>query len=589
MFFNLNFKIMKYIILLLSLILPFNLISQVTFTDVAPALGVNDAGAGQGVVFLDINNDGYLDIFNVNNNTTIRLWMNNGGTSFTDVSTAWGITGTYATRGIAAADFDNDGNIDVMVGNYNQTLLLYKNTGTAFTNFTTNAGVNFTGWGGSINWIDFNMDGKVDAIYGNDGVPYHYNYMFRNDNGTSFTNVAYSIGLVDSMSTLCIGSADYDNDGDMDLFLGSQTAGTPGTGILYRNNGNGTFTDVTSASQLITMSYTWGCDWGDFDNDGDMDLYLGHSNGPNQLFQNNGSGTFTDVSMTYGVNDPTSTYSCGWADYDNDGDLDLYVANGSTGIDKLYRNDGSTFTDVAASVGTNDSRHSACISWGDYNNDGFMDLYLVNNGTENRLYKSNAGNSNKWVEFRLRGVTSNRSAIGARVTVKAGSLTMIREVQGGSGGKGMNSLPVEFGLGSASNIDSLIIRWPNGTYFRTANVVVNRIYDVVEGQGIVGGIIGINPVAFEYRLNQNFPNPFNPETSIWYQLENAGYVHLEVFDVRGNQIIDRVDGQHSKGPHNVSFNGGNLPSGVYFYKLTVRQAGSSTGNFVETKKMILVK
>jgi hypothetical protein len=506
--------------------------------------------------------------------------MNNNGTSFTDVSAAWGITGTYPTRGISAADFDNDGNIDVMIGNYNQQILLLKNTGTAFTNFSTNAGVNFTGWGGSINWIDYNMDGKIDAAFGNDGVPYHYNFMFRNDNGTSFTNVAYSIGLVDSMSTLCIGAADYDNDGDPDLFFGSQTMGTPGTGLLYRNNGNGTFTDVTSASQLIVYSYSWCCDWGDFDNDGDMDLYLGHSNGPNQLFQNNGNGTFTDVSMQYNVNDAGMTYSCGWADYDNDGDLDLYSANGTGSNDKLYRNDGNTFTDVASSAGTADNRHSANVSWGDYNNDGFMDAYLVNNGTENRLYKNNGGNGNKWVEFRLRGVTSNRSAIGARVTVKSGSLTMIREVQGGSGGKGMNSLPVEFGLGINTNIDSLIIRWPNATYYRTSNVEPNHIYDVVEGQGILG--INNPQIAFTYKLEQNYPNPFNPSTTISYELQAPGNVQIDVFDISGKKVANLMNKKLQAGKYSVSFNGEKFSSGIYFYKLT-------SGNFVETKKMVLMK
>ncbi|RPI12564.1 MAG: T9SS C-terminal target domain-containing protein [Ignavibacteriae bacterium] len=573
---------MKYLILLLTFLLPSYIFSQVTFTDVSVSLGVNDGGAGQGAVFLDVDGDGWLDLYNANNNTNCRLWKNNAGTSFTDIGAAWGVSGTFPTRGCSAADFDNDGNIDIMVGNYNAVLILYKNTGTAYTNFTTNAGVNFMGYGGSINWIDYNSDGKVDAVFANDGIPYHYNYLFKNENLLSFTNVAYSSGLTDSLSTLCLGSADYDNDGDMDLFCGSQTnTPNPVTGRLYVNNGNGTFSDVTTSSQLTTYAYTWSCDWGDFDNDGDMDLYLGASNAPNLLYQNNGNSTFTEVSMQYGVNDPSQSYSCGWLDFDNDGDLDLYVANGQPTPDKLYRNDGSTFTDVASTVGTNDIRHSACISLGDYNNDGFVDIYLVNNGTENRLYKSNAGNSNKWVELRLRGINSNRSAIGARVKVKAGSLSMIREVQGGSGGKGQNSLPVEFGLGSASIIDSVIIRWPSGLVQRFANVAPNTIYNAIEGQplGITNNNTGIPE---SYALHQNYPNPFNPATIINYQLAKSNDVKLVVYDVMGKEIAVLVNQKQNAGTYEVEWDASNYPSGIYFYTI-------QAGDYKQTRKMVLLK
>lgn len=566
---------------LLLFLLTARLFSQVTFTDVAPALGLNDPGAAQGCVFLDVNNDGFLDLYLVNNANANRLWINNGGTSFTDVSAVWGVNNNSPGRGVAAADFDNDGNIDIMVGNYNAVLILYKNSGTAFTNYTSTAGINFTGWGGTINWLDYNNDGKTDAIFGNDGVPYHYNYLFRNDNLLSFTNVAYTSGITDSTSTLTIATADYDNDGDLDIFCGTQTNYGPATDFLYRNNGNGTFTDVTVSSGLISYSYSWGSDWGDFNNDGYMDLYIANSNAPNQLFKNNGNGTFIDVTSQYGVGDPTASYSCGWADYDNDGDLDLYVANGQTGIDKLYRNDGSTFVDVAAQAGTNDTRHSSCISWGDYNNDGFLDVYLNNNGTENRLYKNNGGNNNKWVIIKLRGVTSNRSAIGARVKVKAGSLSMIREVSGGSGGKGQNSLPVEFGLGSATLIDSVIVRWPSGTTQGFAGVTPNVIYSLTEGQQLVG-VNDPLTVPSRFELRQNYPNPFNPKTIINYELPITNYVTLVIYDVLGKELASLVNKKQSAGNYEISWDASDYPSGVYFYKLTA-------GDFTETKKMILMK
>ena len=572
------------VLLFYFMLFSFNVNAQIAFTDVAPTLIVNDPGNGQGTVFLDINNDGFLDIFLVNNGQANKLWKSNSGTTFTEVGVTWGVNYAGPGRGCSGGDFNNDGNIDIMVGNFNALLILYKSTGTAFTNFTTNAGVNLTTWGGSLNWFDYNNDGKLDAIFGNDGVPYHYNYLFKNENLLSFTEVANASGITDFTSTLTIASADYDNDGDLDLFCGTQTAGTPGTNFLYRNNGNGTFTNVTSASGLITLAYTWGSDWGDFDNDGDMDLYIANYNynyAVNQLYRNNGNNTFTEVGVQYGVADPTDSYSCGWADYDNDGDLDMYVANGQSGYDKLYRNDGSTFVDVAATVGTHDIRHSSCISWGDFNNDGFMDVYLVNNGTENRLYKNNAGNSNKWVILKLRGVTSNRSAIGARVKIKTGSLTQIREVSGGSGGKGQNSLPVEFGLGSASIIDSIIIRWPSGLVQGFANIPVNQIITAIEGQPL-GVIVKSSTAPEEFRLEQNYPNPFNPTTRIDFSIPVTGMVTLKVYDMLGKEISTLVDEFKNAGIYTVAFVGTELSSGTYFYRM-------QSGDFIKVKRMMLVK
>jgi hypothetical protein len=581
---------LKFNFTIISLLVTNFLFSQVTFTDVAPTLGLNDAGAAQGVVFIDVNNDGWLDIFLANNNNQSKLWINNSGSSFTESSAIWGVNFTIPTRGISAADFDNDGYTDVMIGNWQTPIMLFKNTGTAFINYSTNAGVAFTSYGGSINWIDYNKDGKIDVLFANDGMPPRYNYFFRNDNLLSFTNVAYSIGLVDSSSTLCLAAADYNNDGYPDLFLGTQS--NPGsllTSILYKNNGNGTFTNATDSSGVTTNFYTWGAEWGDFNNDGFMDLFLANTTGYNQLYKNNGNGTFTDVTIPMGFELLNSSYSCGWADIDNDGDLDLYVARGQNNDDKMYRNDGTTFTDISTACGMGDLRHSSCVSWGDYNNDGFLDLYLNNNGSENRLYR-NSGNSNKWIILKLTGVNSNKSAIGTRVRIKTGTLNQIREVEGGSGGKGMNSLPVEFGIGTASIIDSLIINWPSGQVQKFANVLPNIIYNITEGQPI--GVNNNNNIIPEkYSLSQNYPNPFNPYTKIKYQitkLDNGKWkdenslITLKVFDVLGKEITTLVNEKQNPGYYEVGFDATNLPGGIYFYKLIV-------GDYSETKKMVLIK
>lgn len=583
---------MKKIFIILFLLASLSAKGQVTFTDVSVALGVNDPGAAQGCAFVDVNNDGFQDIYVLNNNTPNKLYINNGGVSFTEASVLWNIGVSVPGRGFSCADYNNDGKIDIMVGNWQTAIILYKNLGTSFSDVASSAGVNLISYGGSINWIDYNNDGKIDAVLGNDGVPYHYNYLFKNNDLNTFSNVAYQVGLVDSLSTLTLASADYDNDGDLDLFCGSQTSqGANGTGVLYKNNGDGTFTDVTFASGLITSAYSWGAHWGDYNNDGYMDIALGNSNAYSTVYKNNGNGTFTDVSATLGILDVASTYSVGWADYDNDGDLDLYIARGQTYADKLYRNDGSVFTDVAGTVGMGDLRHSSCISWGDFNNDGFLDLYLNNNGTENRLYKNNAGNSNKWFILNLQGTNTNRSAIGTRVTVKTGSLMQIREVEGGSGGKGQNSLPVEFGLGSATIIDTLKIRWYSGLTQTFVNVTPNRIVNLVEG-GTLGLENNTGIIPEKFRLSQNYPNPFNPSTKIRYEIPSAlsfsnvsiGVlnVSLTVFDALGRDIATLVNETKPAGVYEVTFDGSNLPSGIYFYRLI-------SGDYSETKAMLLIK
>jgi hypothetical protein len=578
---------MKIIFTVLLLISFFSSFAQVTFTDVAPTMGVDDVGNGQGVSSFDFNNDGYIDIFLVNNGQPCRLYRNDIGVGFIDVASTFGVNNNGNGRGCATGDFNNDGWTDIVIGNYSQSGILYRNDSTAFTNVTVSAGMNYTTWGGSINWFDYNNDSRLDCYIGNDGIPAHANYLFENNDLSTFSEVAASVGLTDDLSTLSTVTADYDNDGDLDIFIGNQS-GSP-TGVLFQNNG-GSFTDVSVSSGLETYSYTWGADWGDFDNDGDLDLYLANSNTGNQCFVNNGDGTFTESAAALGIDDATSSFSCGWADFDNDGDLDLYVANASSGVDKLYRNDGATFTDVAASVGTNDTRHSNSTTWADFNNDGFLDLYLSNNGSENRLYMSNAGNSNHWLELKLVGVTVNRSAIGARVRIVAGGSSQIREVQGGSGHNGQNSLPAEFGLGAIATVDSIIVNWPGGPVDIHTNIAADQIITVTEGQPIVSVELSNFAAPVGYVLAQNYPNPFNPSTTIEYSIPERTDVKLAVINIVGEEVMVLVNQTNDAGNYRIEFNAAELPSGVYFYRLQAGNPSTGSGqSFITSKKMVLLK
>jgi len=505
--------------------------------------------------------------------------MNSSGTSFMEVGAAMGVANNGAGRGCAIADFNSDGLLDVVVGNFSQSMILYKNNLTSFSRYTDTAGMNLLSYGGSINWFDYNRDGRIDCYVGNNGIPPRANYFFRNNNLMNFTQIADSVGFSDVTSTLSTACADFDNDGDIDIFTGSQTSLGGKTNFLYQNNGNGTFTDISIASGLLVTNYSWGADWGDYDNDGDLDLYVANFNGVNNLFKNNGNETFTDVAVALGVQNLSGSFTCGWADYDNDGLLDLFVGNDGNGMDKLYKNNGTTFTDVAAAVGMSDMLLSNSTSWGDFDNNGYVDLYCSNNGVPNRLYKSSGG-INRWLIVKLRGADLKNAPVGARIILKTGANIYMREVQGGSGHNGQNSLPLEFGVGNNITIDSLIIRWPDGDVGRLSNVNTNQILSISEVSTAIA--VNGNNIPDKFSLSQNFPNPFNPFTKIIYSLPKNTYVNITIFNSLGREITALVNGYQKAGTYSVDVNAGELPSGIYFYRI-------KTPDFIESKKMNLIK
>ena len=230
--------------------------------------------------------------------------------------------------------------------------------------------------------------------------------------GVDFSDVTDIAGVGCTGSSRGVAWGDYDNDGDLDLYVANYNEAN----VLYRNNGDGTFTDVTSEAGVGCISHSYGVAWGDYDNDGDLDLYVANY-GANVLYRNNGDGTFTDVTSEAGVSCTGSSLGVAWGDYDNDGDLDLYVANHYE-ANVLYKNNGDgTFTDVTGAAGVGCTGSSYGVAWGDYDNDGHLDLYVANNGA-NVLYRNN-GNLNHWLQIRLHGTISNRSAIGTKVKVIA--------------------------------------------------------------------------------------------------------------------------------------------------------------------------
>jgi PKD repeat protein len=494
----------------------------------------------------DYNNDGYLD-FITRGNTSVgtRLFKNSGPPDwkFTDVSNETNILGNQSNpnRGYPIwGDYNNDGDLDFfMAGDSDK---LFKNLGFpnwTFEDVTIQAGdLNDNRPSEAAAWGDYDRDGYID-LYVNSwysGSTYFHDVLWHNNGDGTFSDVSNSAGIY-SINTpsyrsppfagMAVAWGDYNNDGWLDIYVGKYHVNP---NFLFRNNHDGTFTDVASVQGVAgnAQSYggfgpgyghTAGAGWADFNNNGDLDLWisnLAHKDSEN--FGGQGRGYFCDDSMMF-LNSggpffefseirnrtgipiiPVGTtqdsqwkdedyFGVSWGDYDNDGDIDFWVPQVKTyhswANSYLWRNNNDeTFTDDSDNVGIKVWSNTGGV-WGDYNNDGFLDMltegtYPYQGIRETRLFKNN-GNSNNWLQLRLKGVISNSAAIGARVLLKNGAVTQLREIGGDAGGHAFqNSFNVEFGLGSNTKADVLKILWPSGIVQVLKNIDANQILNVTE-------------------------------------------------------------------------------------------------------------
>jgi hypothetical protein len=469
---------------------------NLTFTDVASLAGIdsgNDlANASADSMWLDFNNDGRPDLFVVRFGRS-QLYQNLGGGKFKDVSTAAGID-RYANAITAVAfDYDRDGFVDVFIGAYFQPVNLFNPDTPRF------------------------FPESFETASNGGGV-----IAFRNDGDGTFTDLTEKIGLKVSGWTLDLGHGDANNDGWDDLYVACDF----GTDRFFVNNGNGTFTDITEKAIGIDTKKGMNVDWGDFDNDGLLDIYVtnitdDYMREGNFLWRNNGDLTFTDVSRE------TNTYDTGWGwgakffDYDNDGWLDLYVTNGwvSAGSDsyvpdvfemiikpdvdladarswppmgtkslsgyqkkRLFHNErGQAFTDQAPKYGVDSIRDGRGIATADFDNDGRVDMFVANANGQPFLYRNTMPETGHWAEFALTGVTSNTMGVGAQLRVTAGGRTQVRFVDGGNSFGGQGSMRLHVGLGTATTIDQVEVRWPSGQKQTLTNVPVDRLTKIIEG------------------------------------------------------------------------------------------------------------
>jgi len=505
-----------------------------SFTKITTGSIVNDLGSFLAPAWGDYDNDGFIDLVvpstrNSIDNTAqpITLYHNNGDGTFRRVANSAIGAEARDWRGCSWADYDNDGYIDLFAasgdGNgFPAENELFRNNGDGtFKKMEASEVGPIASNGGDASegpaWADYDRDGFLDLFVSRHGP----DWLFHNSGDGTFTKVNNaSIGIppdqADSYGAIW---GDYDNDGWPDLFVPVFRGGVGN--LLYHNRGNGTFEPVIAGSIAMDNKASSIGTWVDYDNDGDLDLLVQRAFGEvRALYQNNGDGTFTMMtSNALGpvLTDPATFGGQTWGDYDNDGFLDLFVANFNpvSGPNFLYHNngDGSFSRVLSGSIANDAEAPTDNAAWGDYDNDGFLDLFVSRGGdtgpARNLLYRNN-GNNNGWLKIKCVGTDSNRSAIGAKVRVKAviggKSFWQMREINSGAG-FGQNPLESHFGLGNATNVDTLRIEWPSGIVQEFHDVPAKKLLTVFEPPRLLASVANGSPQftlkggrGFQYKI-----------------------------------------------------------------------------------------
>lgn len=600
----------SYANLLIKILIPLiyffisNASSGQTFLKITDASNpiVSDAGSANGsyvgTAWIDIDNDGWLDLYvcgksvyrNLHNGNFAKL-TTGLETNVNVISTTW-------------ADYNNDGFIDCFLTSTTANKsFLYKNNGDGtFTKITTGAIADSsynTGWGCSFG--DYNNDGFVDLVIvaaNNFGIVNHPSRFWKNNGDGTFMKLdTMQFTMVNAPYT-CPTFYDYDQDGDIDLFIGSGPAtGTPARDYNYKNllkeTGNPYLQRIDTS--IIGTDPVDGQVWNfiDYDNDGDLDAFLTNYSFKNNLYRNEGNGYYvkmTEAQVGNIVNAGANNLTNLWGDFNNDGYIDCFVTKDGNNSNKFYLNNGNgTFTSLdTISICQGGGPHFGAAA-GDYNKDGKLDIFVTGTTSVKGLYMNIFQNNNKWVNINCTGTTSNRSALGTRVKAKATyngiSQWQTREINAANSFNSMNALNVHFGFGNASQIDSLVVFWPSGLKQTFTNVSLNSFYNLTEGNSLTSDVKTIsNEVPNSVSLKQNYPNPFNPSTKIQFTINKASDVSLKVFDINGREVTDLVKANYIPGTYEIEFDANkySLSSGIYFYTL-------STNGYSETRKLNLIK
>ena len=539
--------------------------SDVQFIDVAEHAGLNVPNVwggvehkrviietkGSGIAFFDYDNDGWLDIYLTNGSRldahwapgtapTTHLFKNNRDGTFTDVTEKSGLGRSGWQTGVCIGDYDNDGWDDLFCTFWGHNILFHNNGNGTFTDVTQKAGLTQSKgrWGTGCSFVDYDRNGHLDlfvcnfvkldpdnppsvdkasfcqwkgvpTMCGPRGLPGDTNILYRNNGDGTFTDVSEKAGILKpgprySITSVC---CDFDNDGWPDIYVAVDSMPS----ILYQNNHDGTFTDI---AVMAGCAYNadgheqagMGLGVADYDCDGWFDIFkTNFADDTSNLYHNNGDGTLSDLSFNSGVgiNNNYVAWGCGFIDYDNDGWADIVQVNGHVypEIDKynfgetfknprlVYKNLGNgNFKDVSAAMGPGiTARYSSRgAAFGDYDNDGGMDMLILNMNELPSLLHNVGGNKQNWIKLKLVGTKCNRTAIGARARVITGKHIQMAEVQSGASVMSQNDLRLHFGLGAGELVDTIEVKWPTTQKIERFNhVKANQILTIREGEGII--------------------------------------------------------------------------------------------------------
>lgn len=513
---------------------------------------------GCGVAWFDFDNDGWLDLFFVNGTRlngfpkgqepTTHLYKNNRDGTFTDVTKQSGLAKTGWGQSVCIGDYDNDGFEDLFVSTYGKNFLFHNNGNGTFTDVSEKAGVAGmkTRWGAGSAFLDYDHDGKLDLFVANyidldlktaptpetgpclykgvmvacgpPGLEGGKNILYHNEGDGKFTGVSEKSGILKTSGTFGLGviTSDFDNDGWTDIYVADDSA----PAILYHNNKDGTFTDIATEAGVAYSGdgkpqAGMGVSVGDFDGDGRLDIFKTNFSGDTStLYRNMGKLTFDDVTFTAGIglNTRWLGWGCGFLDFDNDSWLDILLVNGHVypEVEKLTTEAGypqrkvlyqnlrnGNFKDITEKIGGAilEPTASRGCAFGDYDNDGDIDVVINPVNDVPVLMRCDAATGNNWVAIKALGVKSNRSGIGARIKLEIEAddkklRTLIDEVRSGGSYYSQNDLRVHFGLGKAPKIKSIAVKWPGGIVDTINEIAPNQVIYVKEGVGLVKDATG---------------------------------------------------------------------------------------------------